>query len=177
MSSIKPNSDFLNEANLKSDKEQYALYYSLDVNKRNSLDATNYWRVMSGLKEIPVPESDTNYHKYFDKRCYDLCEQYQKMKKDKDSFFKNLAVDKKVDVEIVEEEAEVKIEQKVEIAEKVEVKVVEVKVEQKEVEKVEIVEKVVEIVEKVVVKPIAEKPINKTKKKQETNNNQQSSLF
>ena len=166
MSSIKPNNDFLNEANLKSDKEQYALYYSLDANKKKCLDATNYWRVMNGLKEILVPKSDTNYHNYFDKRCYDLCEQYQKMKKDKDSFFKTLAVNnKKVEVEIVKEVVEVKVEQKVE---KVVEKIVEVKVEQKVVEV-----KVEQKVEKVV----AEKPITKTKKKQEANNNQQSSLF
>jgi hypothetical protein len=173
---MKPNNAFLNEAKVKSDKsdkEKYALYYSLDVNKKKCLDATNYWRVMSGLKEIPVPESDKNYHNYFDKRCYDLCEQYQKMKKDKDSFFKTLTVNKKVEVKIVvvEEvkEAEVKIEQKVEIAKKVEV--VEVKVEQKVVEK--ITEKPID---KIVEKPI-DKPITKTKKKEINNNQQQSSLF
>ena len=27
---------------------------------------------MNGGTEIPVPALDTNYYKYFDKRCYDL---------------------------------------------------------------------------------------------------------
>jgi hypothetical protein len=63
--------------NIKLENEEYPLYYSLNPSKVKSLDATNYWRVLNGLKEIPVPPSNTDYHKYFDKRCYDLAQSYQ----------------------------------------------------------------------------------------------------
>ncbi len=53
----------------------------LNKNQRNSLDASNYWRVMNGQKPIEVPPSDTEYHKYFDKRCFELAKKYQLSKK------------------------------------------------------------------------------------------------
>lgn len=157
MSSIKANSDFLNEANIKSEKEQYALYYSLDSNKRKSLDATNYWRVMNGLKEIPVPSSDTEYHKYFDKRCYELAESFQIMKNGAIEFRKKLVSPNKL-----------KEVQKVEVIEKVEIKT-EVKTEIKKTE-----------VPKEPPKQIIEKKevfVPKVQNKKQDTNQQQASLF
>jgi hypothetical protein len=75
--SVEPN-NFLNDKSV-SEKE-YELYYSLDLNKRKSLAATNYWRVMNGLKEIPVPPTDYDYHKYFDKKCYERAESFRIMR-------------------------------------------------------------------------------------------------
>lgn len=63
--------DSKKNAALKEIMEKYPEYCALDSNQRNSLDATNYWRVMGGLPIIEVPPSDTEYHKYFDSKCYD----------------------------------------------------------------------------------------------------------
>jgi len=76
--------------NIKLEKEEYPLYYSLNPSKVKSLDATNYWRVLNGLKEIPVPPSNTDYHKYFDKKCYDLAQSYQIRQAETKIFMKKL---------------------------------------------------------------------------------------
>ena len=83
--SLGANNDFLNQAPGKKrrtaqeiEQDNFPEYYALNKNQRNSLDATNYWRVMNGQTEIKVPPSDEQYHKYFDKRCFELAEKYQK---------------------------------------------------------------------------------------------------
>lgn len=100
---MQPNSDFFNEKSdvkkvvynnkktansqsvktekvSKEEKERYPEYYSLTEYQKKILVANNYWRVMHGEKAIPVPESDLHYHKYFDKRCYELASGFQKMR-------------------------------------------------------------------------------------------------
>lgn len=62
----------------EEEKNRFPEYYALNEYSRKCLASTNYWRVMNGQKEIPVPESDLVYHKYFDKRCYKLKDAYQK---------------------------------------------------------------------------------------------------
>lgn len=56
----------------KAELEKYPEYYALSEYNRSVLSATNYWRVINEQPIIPVPESDTNYYKYFDARCYDI---------------------------------------------------------------------------------------------------------
>jgi hypothetical protein len=85
MNSLNPNHSFLEDK-----KDIYAEYNALDKNKRNSLAATNYWRVMNGLNEIPVPPTDENYHKYFDKGCYDRAESFRKMRDGAIEFIKTI---------------------------------------------------------------------------------------
>lgn len=57
---------------MAGEDEKYSEYYSLNEYERKALVATNYWRVINGKQEIPVPETDLHYKKYFDKRCYKL---------------------------------------------------------------------------------------------------------
>lgn len=64
----------------KEELKQYSEYYAMTEYHRSCLAATNYHRVLQGLYEIPVPPSDTHYHKYFDKRCYDRAPEYQRVK-------------------------------------------------------------------------------------------------
>jgi hypothetical protein len=91
MSGITNNNDFLNQSNsepsknkrrtaLQIEMDEYPEYYALNISQRNSLAASNYWRVMNGEPIIKVPLSDENYHKYFDKKCYSLKDAYQKQK-------------------------------------------------------------------------------------------------
>ncbi len=84
------NNDFLNQGGPEKkkrrtpqeiEKDSFPEYYALNVSQCKSLDASNYWRVMNGQKPIEVPPSDTEYHKYFDKRCFDLSKTYQLTKK------------------------------------------------------------------------------------------------
>jgi hypothetical protein len=64
---VQPNLDFLNDTEI-----DYSEYNLLSNYQKRCLPATNYWRIMTGLEEIKVPESDKEYYKYFDKRCYDI---------------------------------------------------------------------------------------------------------
>ncbi len=70
---IIPNNDFLSE-----NKSNYDEYHKLPAYQKKCLSATNYWRVMNGMKEIKVPAEDVNYYKYFNKSCY---EKYNKKMK------------------------------------------------------------------------------------------------
>ena len=89
MVSLETNNDFLNQGSASKKKrtpqeiemDNFPEYYALNKNQRNSLDASNYWRVMNGQKPIEVPQSDTEYHKYFDKKCFELAKKYQLSKK------------------------------------------------------------------------------------------------
>jgi hypothetical protein len=63
---IIPNEDFLSE-----NKSEYREYEKLNDYQKKCLSATNYWRVMSGLKEIKVPAEDVDYYKYFNRSCFD----------------------------------------------------------------------------------------------------------
>ena len=76
---MKPNQDFLNSTDKKAKEEyyqslrkQYPEYFALTKYQRKCLSATNYWRVIAGIKEIPVPKEDTEYFKYFNKACYNI---------------------------------------------------------------------------------------------------------
>lgn len=75
-----PTQNIKTEKVSKEEKERFPEYYSLTAYQRKILVANNYWRIMHGQKEIPVPESDLHYHKYFDKRCYQLASGFQKMR-------------------------------------------------------------------------------------------------
>lgn len=81
MSGLPHNNDFLSQGNSKI--EEYKEYYALTPYQRKCLAATNYFHVLYGNKNkiTEVPPSDKEYHKYFDKRCYDRAEAYQKQKK------------------------------------------------------------------------------------------------
>lgn len=89
MVSLQSNNDFLNQGSASKkkrtqeeiEKEKFPDYYALNKSQRNSLAASNYWRVMNRQKPIEVPPSDTEYYKYFDKRCFELVEKYQISKK------------------------------------------------------------------------------------------------
>lgn len=93
---MNPNTDFLKERGepfkgnfnkktikqvkpSKDDLKDYPEYYGMNEYQRRCLVSTNYFRVLQGKREIPVPASDLHYHKYFDKRCYDLSEDYRKL--------------------------------------------------------------------------------------------------
>ena len=60
----------------------YSEYNNLNVNQRNSLDCTNYWRVMNGQSFINVPISDFNFWHYFDESCFGLAERFQSSTKE-----------------------------------------------------------------------------------------------
>lgn len=60
----------------------YSEYNSLNINQRNSIDCTNYWRVMNGQPFINVPISDFNFWYYFDERCFGLAERFQSSTKE-----------------------------------------------------------------------------------------------
>ena len=95
MSQLPNNNDFLDSGNepvseptkkkrrssLEIEMEKYPDYYALNEYDRKCLVATNYFLVLYGKNIIDVPESDKNYHKYFDKKCYDRAVPYQSMKK------------------------------------------------------------------------------------------------
>ena len=63
---IVANEDFLTE-----NKSKYDEYHKLPTYQKKCLSATNYWRVMNGMKVIDVPSEDINYYNYFNKSCYD----------------------------------------------------------------------------------------------------------
>jgi len=63
---IVANEDFLTE-----NKSKYDEYHKLPAYQKKCLSATNYWRVMNGMKVIDVPSEDINYYNYFNKSCYD----------------------------------------------------------------------------------------------------------
>jgi len=98
MTGLTENNDFLSEAKpsnqnniepvkkkrrtaLEIEMDAYPDYYALCEYDRKCLVATNYFNVLYGNKVIEVPPSDTHYHKYFDKKCYDRYVGYQKQKK------------------------------------------------------------------------------------------------
>ena len=99
MSGLPDNSDFLSQGAVPSsspspspapkkrrtaleiEMDAYPEYYALTPYERKCLTATNYFNVLYGNKIVEVPPSDAHYHKYFDKRCYDRAETYQKQKK------------------------------------------------------------------------------------------------
>lgn len=84
--SQKGSTNFGNPKNKKQSKptkeelKTYHEYYALNEYSRKCLVATNYFRVLNGEHEIPVPPHDTHYHKYFDKRCYERAASYQRLK-------------------------------------------------------------------------------------------------
>jgi len=59
------------------EKAKYPEYFALSDYHKKCLIATNYWRVMNGIPIIEVPALYTYYHKYFDKRCYELAKEHQ----------------------------------------------------------------------------------------------------
>lgn len=171
MSSISNNNDFLNQSNSENQKnkrrtaiqiemDEYPDYYALNISQRNSLAASNYWRVMNNQPIIKVPLSDENYHKYFDKRCYSLKDAYQKQKG-------YIVIGKKLNdgeqnrvnvasTEIIENKSDVKNE-----------------IRQKEPESKREEPKI----EKTIQKIVPEKKPKPIKKSPENNNKQQESLF
>jgi len=74
-----------NEKQFLDYKEYKALY---DYHKY-TLVATNYWHVMNENKFINVPIEDTHFWFYFDEKCFDRCESFQRIKKpDNDALLK-----------------------------------------------------------------------------------------
>lgn len=61
---IIPNNDFLAE-----NKSKYEEYDKLTPYQKKCLSATNYWRLINGLKAIDVPSEDYEYYNYFNKKC------------------------------------------------------------------------------------------------------------
>jgi hypothetical protein len=71
--------------------DKYPEYYSLTEYQRKCLVATNYFRVLNGEYEIPVPPSDEHYFKYFNNNCYEKATLYKEMKKRELEFKNNFA--------------------------------------------------------------------------------------
>lgn len=92
VSKLDCNNDFLNQSKKPTEQELYPEYFSLLSYERKCLVATNYWRVMYGQSITEVPPSDTYYHKYFDKGCYERKEVYQLQKQREKEF--NLMLEK-----------------------------------------------------------------------------------
>lgn len=109
---MNPNNDFLSQKDsnivkgkkpvkddkpkpTKDDLKKYAEYYAMSEYSRRTLASVNYFRVLYGIGEIPVPESDTHYKMYFDKRCYERAENYQKLMKTGGTFHSYLDKDGK----------------------------------------------------------------------------------
>jgi hypothetical protein len=70
---VKTNNDLHDYlSSLEFDKDKYYEYAIMTVYERKIIVTTNYWRVMNGKKEIPIPPQDKHYIKYFDNRCYEL---------------------------------------------------------------------------------------------------------
>lgn len=68
-------------------KDEYSEYNLLSEYGKKCLPSTNYFRVLNGLHEIKVPPSDKHYHKYFDKRCYDIFrEDGERIKRNREIF-------------------------------------------------------------------------------------------
>jgi hypothetical protein len=165
----------------ENDKKLYPEYCALTQYQRNCLPATNYHRVLQGQKEIPVPPSDSNYAKYFDKNCYELAKTYN------GSYFpispvieeKPIAAvetkkTKKEPVKVESQEPHV-VEKKQEVKTtkpepkpeaKIEVKKPEVQVKKETVTKKEVVLKKELPTPKTIVKKVSEKPVNKEVKKE-----------
>lgn len=171
MSSIGNNNDFLSQSNsepsknkrrttLQIEMDEYPEYYALNISQRNSLDASNYWRVMNGQPAIKVPLSDENYHKYFDKKCYSLKDAYQKQK----GYLvinKYISNDKQNRVDVASTEV---IEDKSNIQNEIRQKEPEAKREEPKIEKP-------------IQKIVPEQKPKPTKKAPENNNKKQESLF
>lgn len=189
MSSIQPNNDFLSSSDdtekvavrkrrtaLEIEQDEYPEYHALNDYEKKCLAPNNYWRVMSGMEIIKVPPSDKNYHKYFDKRCYDLCFNFQKQKKAEAIERDRIEAERKVKEDIINASIQEKL------AEVPEVKVI--PIIEKEVEVIKTVEpiKVVEPVKvaeavKVIEPPKIEKPKKVQEKKISSSNEEQISLF
>jgi hypothetical protein len=88
--SLNHNNDFLSQSKKPTEQELYPEYFSLLPYERKCLVSMNYWRVMYGQKIVEVPPSDTYYHKYFDKGCYERKEVYQLQKQREKEFNKML---------------------------------------------------------------------------------------
>jgi hypothetical protein len=174
-----PNQDFLSEkgqhkkVNTKKQQEykpskeeltRFSVYYSLNTYQRSCLASTNYFRVLYGENEIAVPDNDLNYHKYFDRKCYELAAQYQKTSK-MDTVFspkKNFSGEiKKLEVLTKKtENKEVTKKQEITKTVPVEVKVEQVIVESKPIVTETIVEeKVIVAPEPIKVEPVKIEPI------------------
>lgn len=74
----------------KEELRKFHEYYSLSNSQRKSLVATNYFRVLNGFHEIPVPEHNTEYHRLFDKKCYNRQKDYKKLKDSGGTFHRYL---------------------------------------------------------------------------------------
>lgn len=69
--------------------DDYAHYKSLSKYFRKCLPATNYWAVINGIETIKVPESDKEYYKNFDSRCYEIRNDLVAKKEKLESFKKS----------------------------------------------------------------------------------------
>jgi hypothetical protein len=68
---------------IKNEKQflDYKEYKELNDYHKYTLVATNYWHVMNSSKFINVPIEDTHFWFYFDEKCFDRCEVFQKTRK------------------------------------------------------------------------------------------------
>jgi len=77
---------------IKNEKHflDYKEYKELSDYNKYTLVATNYWHVMNHNKFVNVPIEDTHFWFYFDEKCFDRCESFQKIKKrDNDELLKH----------------------------------------------------------------------------------------
>ena len=75
--------ELLNKKIIKDEKQfsDYKQYKTLSDYHKYCLEATNYWLIMNDNKFINVPIEDTHFWFYFDERCFNLCVNFQKVKK------------------------------------------------------------------------------------------------
>jgi hypothetical protein len=68
---------------IKNEKQflDYKEYKELNDYHKYTLVATNYWHVMNDSRFINVPIEDTHFWFYFDEKCFDRCEVFQKTRK------------------------------------------------------------------------------------------------
>jgi len=91
------------EQHFDLEKGMYPEYSDLSAYHRKCLPATNYWKIMNGEPEIKVPAWDTDYHKYFDKKCYAMAKDFQDAKKRKEDGRKVSDADRALFVSVQED--------------------------------------------------------------------------
>lgn len=70
---------------LFSQLENFDEYNQLPIEERKNLYANNFWKIANGLTPINVPDTDTNYWKYWNSKvenqAKDIFKEKQRVKK------------------------------------------------------------------------------------------------
>lgn len=115
---------------LSGSNNDFTEYNKLSDYHKESLCASNYWRVLSGLSFISVPFEDTNFWYYFDDRCFELSVEFKDKlirvkeanairKESEEAISKNKPSDIRVEPVILEEVKTVKEKEPVKIEKKI----------------------------------------------------------